>query len=146
MPIVHGDIPQYMEHISKNIRRLDRATYARYPIILAQFDIVLCAVNPDDGFNSGKSAVKALECMAVGAVPICSRFGPYTDLYDAGAPVVIVEENSRDAWYDAMAKIIRYTDRREWLSNAGPTWVRENRDMTHTGHKLWTSFYKGLVV
>lgn len=146
-PIVHGEVPRYLNYIApkEQLVRLGGVPYSIYPAILRQFDIVLCAVDGDDKFNSGKSAVKALESMAVGAVPICSRFGPYLDLAKDGAPIVLVEENTRKAWYYAMSGLIEDNELREMMSRQGPEWVRENRDMRRSGYKLWADFYRSIV-
>jgi glycosyltransferase involved in cell wall biosynthesis len=140
--LLHGSCPRYLSLAAEktSLVRLGDVPFVIYPVLLSQFDIVLCAVDVRDEFNAGKSAIKALECMALGVVPICSRFGPYLDLEAAGAPVVVVEEESRDGWYEAMRSIIRYEDRRKWLKGKGPVWVRERRDMA-TGYRQWADFF-----
>lgn len=145
-PLLHGEVPRYLTFAAPEdrLKQLGGVPFAIYPVLLNQFDIVLCAVDPNDEFNSGKSAIKALECMAVGAVPICSRFGPYIELQAAGAPIVLVAENTRDAWYEAMRDLIEDEERRLQLRAAGRSWVRENRDMTRTGYKQWEAFYRGI--
>jgi len=143
--VLHGEVPRYLTYAAKDLIRLGGVPYAIYPVVLSQFDIVLCAVDRDDPFNAGKSAVKALEAMAVGAVPICSRFGPYMDLYDAGAPVVIIEEDTADGWYEAMHELVRFAPRRLALQNWGPAWVREHRDMARTGYEQWAQFYNEIA-
>lgn len=144
--ITHGVMPRYLQFAAEqtSMMRLGQVPFVVYPVLLSQFDIVLCAVNAKDPFNAGKSAIKALECMSIGVVPICSRFGPYLDLEAAGAPVVVVEEDSRDGWYEAMLRIIRYEDRRKWLKGRGPVWVREHRDMA-IGYRQWADFYHAIV-
>ncbi len=145
-PIVHGCRPSYLEYLSESVVLWNLVPYSVYPALLSQFDIVLCAVAPNDEFNSGKSAVKALECMAVGSAPICSRFGPYEGLYAAGAPVVLVEENSRDGWYEAMRALIQDKERLSQLRAAGRDWVWENRDMCRSGYKQWERFYNDIAL
>ncbi|HUW09594.1 MAG TPA: hypothetical protein VM537_07665 [Anaerolineae bacterium] len=145
---LHGDnLPRYLEHIPEGVRLLhmEAVPFSEYPSRLAQFDIVLCAVDSGDGFNDGKSDLKALECMALGIVPVCSQFGPYVDLAAAGAPVVIIAEESRDGWYEAMRDVIQLADWRRWLSGRGPEWVRENRDMVVSGWKQWATFCGRIV-
>lgn len=142
--ILHGEVPRYLEFAADDLIKIDGVPFVIYPIVLSQFDIVLCAVDSQDEFNVGKSAVKALECMALGVVPICSQFAPYEALARAGAPVVIVPEESADGWYRAMWELI---NRRDWLmelSEAGPRWVREQRDMTQTGWAQWATFFRSV--
>lgn len=145
--VLHGNYPPYLKYAGERatLLTLSKASFSTYPLALKHFDIVLCAVDSRDGFNDGKSAVKALEAMAVGVVPICSRFKPYMELEEAGAPVVIVPEDTRDAWYETMRVLIQPDGYREALGAAGPKWVREHRDMAISGYKQWESFYRSIV-
>ena len=145
VPVVHGEPPRYLGFLALEVVRLGGVPFAAYPVLLKQFDVVLCAVDSTDEFNTGKSAAKALECMAVGAVPICSRFQPYVELYEAGAPVILVEEDSRDGWYGAMKGLIQDGERRRHLSSLGADWVRENRDMVNGGWKQWARFFRSIA-
>ena len=142
--ILHGEMPRYLNYCQEGALKIGGVPYATYPVILGQFDILLCAVDNMDEFNTGKSAVKALEALACGAVPICSRFGPYIDLFDDGAPVVIIEDDSRDGWYEAMARLINDPGQLECLGDYGPEWVMKHRDIS-TGYKQWENFYRGIV-
>lgn len=141
-PILHGEMPPYMRFLDSPVE-LGPVPYHEYPNTLGQFDILLCAVDASDKFNLGKSSVKALECMALGVVPICSQFKPYMDLKDQGAPVVIVEENGRDGWYEAIAGLLDDPDLQKHLSEQGPDWVSEHRDIK-THYKHWEKFYHGI--
>jgi len=145
--LLHGDVPRYLQHISKNstVLNLGPVPFSIYPVLLRQFDILLCAVDSDDRFNDGKSGLKALECMALGVVPICSQFGPYLDLAAAGAPIVIIKEESRDGWYEAMRNLLEHDDRRRHLSALGPAWVLKHRDMVNGGYKQWLDFYREIA-
>lgn len=142
--ILHGETPRYLNYCQDGVIKIGGVPYIVYPVILAQFDILLCAVDIKDPFNAGKSAVKALECMATGVVPICSRFKPYMDLADQGAPLVIVEEESRDGWYGAMADLLCDSDRIDHHKSQGPDWVRAHRDIK-TGYKQWESFFRAIT-
>ncbi|MDY7078020.1 MAG: glycosyltransferase [Chloroflexota bacterium] len=147
-PLLHGEVPRYLKYVAPEERliSLGGVPMAVYPVLLHQFDVVLCAVDVNDGFNIGKSAVKALECMALGIVPICSRFTPYMELAEAGAPVVIVEDDTPSAWYDAMATLVTDDGLRESLANRGLDWVRANRDMRLGGYEQWATFYRSICV
>lgn len=144
-PMLHGEVPRYLKYVSGDAVLLGGVAYSMYPVLLSQFDVVLCAVDVDDPFNSGKSAIKALEAMAVGAVPICSRFGPYIELHEAGAPVVLVAENTRDGWYAAMADLLDDEVRYLVTKAAGPLWVKVHRDMCQTGYRQWADFYRSIA-
>lgn len=141
--IAHGNLPRYMKYA------LDVAMppvpFSVYPALLAQFDILLCAVDARDHYNDGKSDVKALEAMALGVVPICSRFGPYVELAEAGAPVIILDGETPGDWTEAIEGLLADEDSRQRLSDAGPEWVREHRDMSTTGYRQWDAFYQSVV-
>lgn len=139
IPVLHGEMPRYMKYVDDDPVQLGGVPFAVYPVLLKQFDILICAVDINDKFNDGKSAAKAIEAMCVGVTPICSRFGPYLELAEAGAPIVIIEEESRDGWYEAMANTIKaFGDEKP----QGLEWIQENRDMCNTGYKQWEQFYR----
>jgi len=146
-PILSGDMPSYMRFVADEEDRVELGgvPYSVYPVILKQFDAVLCAVDSTDHFNDGKSAVKALECMALGVVPICSQFKPYMELAEAGAPVYIVDEDTPEAWYEAMESFIKDKEMFNMYRDAGPEWVMNNRDMANCGEDKWSKFYSSIV-
>lgn len=145
-PVICGNsLPRYLQYVGKESIALGHVPFAAYPAVLKQYDVVLCAVDSGDKFNSGKSALKPLECMALGIVPICSRFGPYVELADAGAPVVLIAEDTADGWFEAMRNVIIEEELRRELSAAGPGWVKANRDMTISGYKQWGNFYREIT-
>ena len=145
--VLHGEVPRYLNHLSKGatVVRLGQVPFSIYPVLLRQFDILLCAVDSGDRFNDSKSCLKALECMALGVVPICSQFAPYVGLKEAGAPVVVIEEESRHGWYEAMRDMIQDEAKRKNLAARGPAWVLEHRDMCNTGYKQWETFYREIA-
>jgi len=143
--VLHGEVPRYLTFAAKDLVLLGGVPYAIYPVVLKQFDILLCAVDKDDPFNAGKSAIKALEAMAVGAIPICSRVGPYLELYEAGAPVVIIEEETPYGWYKAMQDMIEFEQHRRTLKGRGISWIKKYRDMSRSGYKDWEKFYREIA-
>jgi len=142
-PLAQGDPPSYLNFVDRLIK-LPAAPYCGYPLALAQFDVVLCAVDGRDPFNLGKSNVKPLEVMMAGALPICSRFVPYVDLYERGAPIKLVEEDSVDGWYEAMQWAVDNREEVDYMSGSGASWVAEHYDMA-SGYKLWLKAYEGFV-
>jgi len=143
--VLHGEVPRYLKHAAEKMVEFGGVPFSIYPALLAQFDILLCAVDVRDEFSKCKSAIKALEAMAVGAVPICSRFKPYMDLAYMGAPVVIIEEESREGWFEAMRQLVTCWDLRDQLASQGPAWVRKHRDMANGGYQNWEKFYREIT-
>lgn len=140
--LVHGNsLPGYLSWAEP--QAIPRCPYAEYPTALAQFDILLCAVDLDDEFNVGKSAIKAIEAMAAGVVPLCSPLPSYIRLAEAGAPVIIVE-NTRSAWYDAMFDLIMDPERLKNLKQLCAPWVRDNKDIK-VGYVHWVNAYTQML-
>ena len=146
--VVHGEAPRYLEFAAQKAEMISLGSvpFSVYPVLLSQFDMLICAVDGNDPFNQGKSAVKALECMALGVIPICSNWGAYRELAKMGAPVVLVQKSkSRESWRGAMRKLIEDPAKRAKLSAAGPKWVKENRDMVFSGYLQWQEFYRSIA-
>lgn len=142
VPLTHGSPPDYLRFIEPI--HLSTVPYEKYPEALRQFDILLCAVDLNDEFNTGKSGVKALEAMVAGAVPVCSRLSAYQRLYKQGAPIVLVEEETRDCWYETIRALVVDKERLLSLRRQGRQWVRDNRDIAH-GYELWLSAYEIMI-
>jgi len=137
--LLHGDMPGYFTYF-KSALRLPPCSFREYPRTLAQFDILCCAVDSRDRFNDGKTWLKALEAMAVGAVAVCSRnFAPYAALAALGAPVVLVDD---DGWYDTLQGLIDAPESVWAAQRAGQAWVRERGDMYSTGWREWLKCYQ----
>lgn len=143
--LVHGLFPWYFHKVRDSIIKMDKVPYLIYPTLLAQFDILLCAVDGDDMFNVGKSAIKPIEAMAVGAVPVCSKnVQAYRDLHAAGAPIVMVG-NQEACWEVAIRELVLDEAQRLELSARGPGWVRQNRNARTEGWKPWAGFFRRVV-
>lgn len=140
-PVLHGQAPAYLRFASGSIVNVEGTPYITYPAALAQFDVLLCAVDASDPFNAGKSGVKALEAMAVGAVAVCSNFDAYAKLADQGAPIVIVEEPTRECWQDTLENVL--SSDIAATQEDGRRWVREHRDIS-TGVTQWAGVYDAI--
>lgn len=144
-PLLLGNMPKYMNYLTTGKHRIRAVPFHLYPMFLKMFEILLCAVNVNDHFNDGKSGIKAIEAMTLGVVPICSQFPPYQALADAGAPVVIVEEESVMGWAQAIFDLKQDTERRLFLGLAGPEWVKAHRDIKYDNWRNWDHFFRGVV-
>jgi len=125
-------------------------SYAAYPGLVRQFDIVCCCLDPDDRFNQGKSSIKALESMAAarqlvaglvgGAVPVCTDMPPYRDIVNGRNGLLV----SNDQWYDALTLLVRDRRLRHRLGADGLEWVTEHGNMKREAHR-WGDVYKELL-
>jgi glycosyltransferase involved in cell wall biosynthesis len=145
-PAIHSDfVPYYCEDTIERLVSLPKVPYSVYPSLLRQFSIVLCALDTMDKFNDYRSDIKPIEAMVTGAVAVCSRQGEYVALAEAGAPILLVEEETKDCWYETTRQLIDDEAMRRDLSARGPEWVRGNRDMVAHGWKLWERAYGDFV-
>lgn len=161
-PLTLGYWPPYFDVIPGI--RIERVPMPGYPGMLKQFDVLLCALDTEEPgpawqpkyepaggnyqWNEGKSAVKALEAMALGVVPMCSDIPAYRELHEAGAPIVLVEgtqDEIHNEWVVMLEWLVSDTETRKRLSDAGPAWVAEHRDIRNTGWQLWATYLRGLA-
>lgn len=100
-----------------------------YGGILANIDILLCPVDPDDKFNWSKSNLKAIEGQAsaryingepAGCCVIASGDLPnYLDAVTHGKTGLLVKHHDAKAWVDAIESVITNVDYRQRLQIAG---------------------------
>lgn len=145
-PLVLGYCPPYLLDVP-GIVKIEKVPFAGYPQMLSQFDVLLCMLETEESvgpyiWNHGKSSVKALEAMSLGIVALCSDTPAYRELYETGAPLVLVED--REDWPLKLKQIVEDPALRVSLSAAGPEWVAENRDMRNSGWENWERLYQGL--
>tara|TARA_Y100000310_G_scaffold328928_1_gene397905 strand:+ start:16967 stop:17731 length:765 start_codon:yes stop_codon:yes gene_type:complete len=133
--VVGGYFPGYLRKL--DVEHIKWKPYWEYPDTIREMDILLCPLD-DDEFNRYKSAIKAIEGMAVGAVPVCSNHPVYQEVITPGENGVLVENE----WEEALGKLIQDTRLRERLSGAGWDWVCQHRDMD-TAIQRWITVYGG---
>lgn len=76
----------------------------------------------DSVFNRSKSAIKALDYMAMGAAAVVSDVAAYGTLPDGA---VLKVPGDAEAWYQALAALVRDSERRLTLQQAGQRYFRE---------------------
>jgi len=140
--VVGGFFPDYLKDIP-NCVAIQPMQYHAYPKMVRQFDIVCCALDPDDKFNLSKSAIKSLESMAAarvlpsgkigGAVPVCTNMPVYRRAVNHRHNGLLVENTD---WYEALKLLIEDEQLRTKLSIQGHKWVCKNRDLA-TGCLKW---------
>lgn len=138
-----GFEPDYLEEHEN----LSGVPYQYYPQLMRQFDIVCCALDPEDGFNLSKSAIKALEAMSsarrlpngkmAGAVAMCTDMTLYRRVVNDGHNGFLVDN---DDWYEKLAWLIEDERTRNQVAYRGHRWVRDNRDI-RCGYRKWKRAY-----
>ena len=130
--VVGGYYPGYLGELDPEW--IPWKKYSEYPDTIREMDILLCPVNDDD-FNLYKSGIKAVEGMAVGAVPVCSDYPVYRRVVTKKTGLLV-----KDGWYEPIKSLIEDHRLREKLSDSGWKWVRKNRDI-NTRIREWMSVY-----
>jgi glycosyltransferase involved in cell wall biosynthesis len=142
-----GFQPDYLE----DYRCLSGVPYRYYPQLMRQFDIVCCALDPDDVFNLSKSSIKALESMASarrlssgkigGAVAVCTDMTLYRRTVNHMHNGLLVDNED---WYEALKMLIEDERTRNRIAYVGHRWVEKNRDIKQ-GYRLWKNAYLRLL-
>lgn len=139
--VIGGFLPQYLQDLPR-MQHLPGVRYEAYPAMVAQIDIGLAPLDPNDRFNWSKSGIKAMEYWCAGAPVIASNALPYQRVVTEERGF-LVDHDDPDAWY---TKIIAYLDNpglRAQHAAAGREWVRRNRNM-ETNAILWWAVYEEL--
>jgi glycosyltransferase involved in cell wall biosynthesis len=150
-PEVHfacaGYYPPYLEDLDW-IRVFASVPYPQYPMLMRQFDIVLCPLDWSDKFNHSKSDISALDAMAAkrplgegkfgGAIPVCQNVPVYQEAITDGRTGLLVDD-----WYAGMKELLGNRFLRQKIQQRGLQWVRMNRDIRDTANE-WLSAYGGM--
>ena len=132
----------------QRVIRLPFMEYAQYPTMLAEADIVIAAIDPDDPFNHSKSAVKAMEAWAArrklkngygGAAVIATQSVVYNGTVQHGRNGLLVE-NTTDAYYAALKELTDNQVMRENLQRTGHNDVVQ-RHSIQSQYRKWVSAY-----
>lgn len=143
--------PDYLHDLpfTDYVPGMDYLTYAEY---VRRTDIVLCPVDPDDGFNLGKSPIKAVEAQAAarlvqgrpaGAAVIATDNPVYRLAVEHGKTGLLVRHTA-DAWQTALCRLIDEPDLRERLQIAGHASALRKFNI-QTGWTAWVRAYQQIL-
>jgi len=149
--LVAGYHPDYVEQ-GFHVDLIGSKPYNQYPTTLAEADIVVCAIDPDDPFNHCKSAVKAMEAWAAKRVIGHTTGGAAVVATDSVVynPVVrhmrngLICKHSVDGYYDAIKKLVEDDRLRKQLQRRGLLDIINNHNMA-TGYTHWVNAYKKVL-
>lgn len=145
--LICGFYPEYLQNI-EGAFYIKPMRYDQYAQTVRQVDIVLAPVDPDDGFNDGKSPVKTTEGQGAvrkiqnrfcGAAVIATDNPVYRLSVSDGYDGMLVPYEPQ-AWYDALDKLLTDKAERQRLqANAYRTvWHKGTWDIS----KQWTQWAK----
>jgi len=98
-----------------------------------RWDICLAPL-ADNPLNRCKSDLKFLDYSAIGGAGVYSNLTPYEHLGDRGLGLVV--ENTDDAWYSAIEKLINDPDLRTEIQFKAHAYLQEQRLLEDNIHKL----------
>jgi glycosyltransferase involved in cell wall biosynthesis len=146
-------MPDYLDYLQDSypdqVIYYEPQPYEQYAKVVRQADIVLAPVVPDDSFNLGKSAIKAIEALSAGrtladgsyggAVPITSHLYYYNRV-TGGNKRGLTIDHTPDAWHSAIVALIENSDLRMRMARKGHGWVRKNRAIDQQWSQWWNAY------
>jgi len=147
-----GYKPQYFEHLGR-VEHIPFLAFEKYPGGVRQIDIGLAPLNEKDEFNLSKSAIKVLEYWASyrkyqeggsgGIAAIASDMPVYQRVVQHEKTGLLVE-NSEDAWYKAIRRLVLDGDLRRRLGINGHRRVKRHRNIK-TKAVEWVKAYRSII-
>jgi glycosyltransferase involved in cell wall biosynthesis len=98
-----------------------------------RWDISLAPLS-DTSLNRCKSDLKLLDYAAIGSAGVYSNLLPYAHVQDRGLGLVV--ENTDEAWYAAIMKLINDSDLRADIQAKSHAYLHEHRLLEDNVHKL----------
>ena len=98
-----------------------------------RWDISLAPLS-DTGLNRCKSDLKLLDYSAIGSAGVYSNLTPYAHVQEKGLGLVV--ENTDEAWYSAIMKLINDQDLRTDIQAKSHAYLHEHRLLENNVHKL----------
>jgi len=141
--VVGGFDPDYLGDIPHEY--IPPTQYHIYAEVIRACDIILCPVIPEDGFNDGKSPIKAIEGMAasrligktVGGAAIIATKNRVYSLAIAKKTGLLVE-HTPEAWHTAIESLVTNHELRRNFQLNGYQWVWKHHNMA----REWTQWEK----
>jgi glycosyltransferase involved in cell wall biosynthesis len=149
--LVGGFHPLYIPDESK-VELLPFVPYSVYPTVLAEADIIVAAIEPDDPFNASKSAVKVMEGWAAsreigktigGAAMVATKSVVYNDTIQDGKNGLLVD-HTVDAYYEGIKKLLDDEYFRMSLQRRGSLDVVRRHNIG-VGYRKWVSAYTKIL-
>jgi glycosyltransferase involved in cell wall biosynthesis len=131
---------------TEQVTRMAPVPYQKYPGLVAQADIVLCSVDPEDGFNWSKSPIKAIESWSAerpvgsrrgGAAVIATRSRTYVPTVQHNHNGLLVSHDPDD-WEQAIELLVTNELLRQKLQVTGYKDARAKHNIAHN----WVNWYR----
>lgn len=128
--------PEYLQGLP-NTTYLPGMDYLSYAEFVRRCDIVLCPVDPDDGFNASKSPIKAIEGQAAGRIVNGQTAGAAVLATDnlvyrlaiTHEKTGLLTAHTPEGWSESLSRLITDTALRQRLQIAGHKAVLKRYDI-----------------
>jgi glycosyltransferase involved in cell wall biosynthesis len=145
---IGGYHPEYLQDLPRTVY-VPALDYGRYADMIRQSDIILAPVDTSDGFNLGKSPIKAIEGMGAQRLLPDGRYGGAA-VVASDNPVyrLVIKDGENgflspfipEAWEDMIERLIQDSTLRQRFQRKGFQHVWKHYDIS-TGWKLWADAY-----
>jgi len=147
-----GYMPDYFNELER-VEHIPYLPLVEYPGAIRQLDIGLAPLNEKDEFNLSKSAIKVLEYWSSyrkypgggsgGVAAVASDMLVYQRVIEHGRTGLLVE-NTENAWYKAIRRLVLDDDLRRRLGINGHRWVKRHRNIK-TKAIEWVKAYRSII-
>lgn len=141
--LLGGMLPSYFQDLEERFddrfQFVPWTAYRDYPKLVGSAHIVLCPVDPHDGFNLSKSGLKAIEGMAGGCAVVATDMLIYQDVMRHGKHGLLVPFTA-EAWYGAITRLIDEPEWRGELAANGKRHVRKNYSIDVNADRWWNAY------
>lgn len=146
-----GYTPEYLEGLP-NAKYVQPLSYPLYCQVIRGCDIILAPVDPNDGFNMGKSPIKAVEGMAAtrtvdgrpaGAAVIATK-NPIYSLAIKNNKSGLLVDHTPDAWEAAIRELIENSSKRKNIQLGGNKYARQAYDISKEWLR-WDRAYRKIL-
>lgn len=140
--LLMGFHPDYFEGM-ESTSYIQPMQYIQYSQVIQSCDIILAPVDPNDGFNLGKSPIKAVEGQMAGAAVIATK-NPIYKLAVKDQRTGLLVNHDPESWYNAITLLVNDYELRQRLAKSGQAFARKTYSMQKKW-KLWDSAYSDML-
>lgn len=137
-----GFHPDYLKGLERTWY-LPGMPYFEYVQMVKYCDIVLAPVDPNDGFNMGKSPIKVLEGMAANAAVVATDM-PVYQLAIRHEDTGLLTQHTPQDWYQTLDRLLTDEALLARLRANGKRFALRHHDI-HTQWKLWSKAYHQIL-
>jgi glycosyltransferase involved in cell wall biosynthesis len=141
--LMAGMLPSYFQTLKDRFPNrfefVPWVAFRNYSRLVGSAHIILCPVDPDDGFNLSKSGLKAIEGMAAGAAVVATDMLIYQDVMEHNRHGLLVPFKP-EAWFDAISRLIEDREFRARLGSEAKRHARKKHALDVNADRWWQAY------